>query len=149
MIQISNCPDTNLQRFITHKNLFFYEITKQVILECHISHYKDGVIVENSRISSYKRNLVATNDTPVNIYTGALVTETLITVNEIVGYDVDENPIYETKEVISTELSDIFKLPNVVSEYQFFKNLKTIPIIQEDMELSIIQLRDSQGKFNI
>jgi len=70
MIKITNCPITNLERFITAKNLFFYETTKQVILECHISHFKEGVVVENERIKSYKRNLVATESTPVNPLTG-------------------------------------------------------------------------------
>lgn len=117
MIQISNCPDTNLERFITHKNLFFYETTKQVILECHITHYKDGVVIENERIKSYKRNLVATESTPVNPLTG--------------------------QEVES------FEIEAAISEYQFFDNLRNVAIKQNEMQLQIIEARDSQGKFNI
>lgn len=117
MIQISDCPDTGLERFITAKNTLFYETVKQVILECHISHYKNGDLVENSRIKSYQRDLVATDDTPVDPMTGM-------------------------------QRAD-WSNPTSISEYQFFKNLKSVAIIQENMELQIIQLRDYQGKFNI
>ncbi len=137
MIQISNCPDTGLERFITEKDTLFYESTKQVILTCHISHYKDSVILENERIKSYKRHLVATEDTPVNKFTGV----------QVESFNITESSI----DIVDGENVTITAVPNpdVISEYNFFKNLKSIPVVQEDMERSIIQLRDSQGKFNI
>lgn len=117
MIKISNCPDTGLERFITAKDTLFYESTKQVILKCHISHFKTGVIIENARINSYTKNLVATVDTKVNPQTGAILP-------------------YNTQEPY-------------ISEYQFFLNLKSTLVKQEDIELQIIQSRDLEGKFNI
>lgn len=118
MIAISDCPDTGLKRFITAKDTLFYESAQQVILVCHISHYdSENNKIDNTRIKSYIRNLIATTDTPVNPETG----------------------------VIQPDWSD----PNSISEYQFFKNLKTVSVIAENMELAIIAARDLEGKFNI
>jgi hypothetical protein len=73
MINISDCPITGLKRQITHKDLFVSETDKEVVLYCYISHFKDGVLVENSRITSYQKVLRATEQIPVNKKTGEKV----------------------------------------------------------------------------
>jgi hypothetical protein len=70
MINISDCPITGLQRKVTAKDLLIYETDKQVVLRCFISHYKENVLVENSRIKSYSKDLVATDLIPVHNQTG-------------------------------------------------------------------------------
>jgi hypothetical protein len=71
MINISDCPITGLQRKVTRKDLFVSETDKEVILYCYISHFKEGVLVENSRITSYQKVLRATELIPVHNQTGA------------------------------------------------------------------------------
>jgi hypothetical protein len=132
MIKISNCPITNLERFVTKKDLLFYESSEKVILECYISHYKDGVLINNNRIRSYKKPLVATTDTPVNRTTGIKI-ETKIT-------DVDG--------VVTDIKKQVWNDPNTISEYHFFELLRHIPVVQETIQHQIILARDAEGKFN-
>lgn len=61
MIQISNCPITGLTRKV-RRNFLWYEIDRQIIIECFVSFYdSQGNKIENERIKTYKRNLVASN----------------------------------------------------------------------------------------
>jgi hypothetical protein len=123
MIQISNCPDTGLVRKVVKKDLYKLETCRQVILRCLITHFKDGVAVENGRIHSYSKDLVA-SDSLVNPSTGVLLTP--------------------------EQLSDIENLGfTPIQEYSFFHNLTLMPVVMNDLENSIILSRDAQGKFDI
>lgn len=75
MIKISDCPITGLERKIVKKNILIYETTEQVLLECIISHFKDGELIDNSRIKSYVVTLVASNNTFVDKTTGEEVAD--------------------------------------------------------------------------
>jgi hypothetical protein len=127
MIKISNCPITGLDRYVTRKELLTQEdlgdlqLQNVVRLTCTISHFKEGVLIENARIKTYKVDLVADNTIPVNKTTGAELDATI---------------------------EGIWQDPNTISEYQFMINLKHVPIKQADLELQYIMLRDAQGKFN-
>jgi hypothetical protein len=127
MIKISNCPITGLDRYVTRKELLTQEdlgdlqLQNVVRLTCTISHFKEGVLIENARIKTYKVDLVADNTIPVNKNTGAELDATI---------------------------EGIWQDTNTISEYQFMINLKHVPIKQADLEFQYIMLRDAQGKFN-
>lgn len=86
MIKISDCPITGLERFVVKKNMFFYETTEQVLLECIISHFKNNELVDNSRVKSYMVVLKADNNTFVNSATGEEV-ESIDVPNAIGQFD--------------------------------------------------------------
>jgi hypothetical protein len=54
MIQISNCPDTGLKRFVEHKDFQKLESVKQVILRCHFKYLKaDNTEPKNQTLKPY------------------------------------------------------------------------------------------------
>lgn len=120
MIAISNCPITGLERKIVEKNTLFYETSKQLVLECFIKHFKDGEVIDNSRIKSYAVSLKADNTTPVNSQTGEQLEDT------------PEN----------------WALPTTIGQFDFFCFLQTIPVTQSELILQHITNADNLGRFN-
>lgn len=165
MINISNCPITGLKRKITHKNFFWFESTKQIIIECYISHYdNNNVLVENSRIKSYKRSLVA-SDSYVNVTNGEVLTQQQLNDREETLYLINNfNTIHSQWQVAHDNWLSIANnslpepiepvLPeqpfNIMQEYDYYVTvLGVTPLILPNLINQIIQLRDSQGKFDI
>lgn len=121
MIQISDCPITGLQRKLTYD---FYWLTtiKQIIVNCHISHYQDDELINNARINNYDRQLVASDSL----------------VNPVNGH------IYTQQEL------DVEPKPDTISEYDYYVTVLGIThLILPQLIESIILARDAEGKFNI
>jgi hypothetical protein len=120
MVNISNCPISGLERKITHKDLFIYENRECVILDCYISHFKDGERIELAAIKSYIKQLNANNSVIVNKQTGVSATE----------------------EDIANDMT--------CGQYDFFKYIvENVPVVINTMILSYIDSNDIKGSFNI
>lgn len=120
MIKISNCPITGLRRRIYKKNFQWLEDPKQIRIECFIRHFKviglDGEgkeilePVENARIKSYMKPLVASDSLVDPTDNGRVLTD-----QEIADY-------YQ-------RLKDIENYPARVAQYQV--ELANYPIALE------------------
>lgn len=109
MIQISNCPISGLTRKVEY-NFLWYKLQRQIIIECFVSFFDaQGNKIENERIKTYKRNLVA-SDSLVD-FNGVLLPEGT-------AYDPQSN-IYEydyyaqlgsNQIVLNTQLANIIAL---------------------------------------
>lgn len=120
MINISNCPVTGLQRKAEY-DFKWFRSTKQIIISCVISHYKDEEKVISKGVVDFVKELVATNDTMVNPANGQIVI-------------ADESGNYPE---------------GLIGEYDYYSYVVgTMSIILPQMIEQIILLRDSQGKFN-
>lgn len=73
LINISNCPVTNLNRKLDYQFLWL-KTQQKIIIRCWVSHYKDNNLVENAAIKSFVRELIA-SDSLVNPINGVLLTE--------------------------------------------------------------------------
>ncbi len=122
MIAISNCPITGLERKIVSKNTLFFETTKQLVLDCTISHFKEGVLIENQRITTYQVQLVADNNSFVDKNTGDF--------------------IYDTEELKASEH------PDAIGQFDFFVALQYVPVVQNDLVELHISRADILGRFN-
>lgn len=124
MINISDCPDTGLKRKLDY-NFLWYKRTRQIIIECFVEHFKSDSTtpVDNKRIQSYSRNLVASNSL-VNPTNGTILTE--------------------------EQLADISSLGYTpIEEYDFYKVLAEVPLVLRTKIEELIAYRDAEGKFNI
>jgi hypothetical protein len=128
MITISNCPITGLERKIVSKNTLFFETTKQLVLDCTISHFKGGVVIENQRIKTYGVQLVADNSSYVNKNTGEFITDEF---NELTGETIKAS-----------------EKPDAIGQFDFFASLQFVPVIQNDLVELHISRADELGRFN-
>jgi hypothetical protein len=123
-ISISNCPITGLNRKVTNYDFLWSTKDKKIVIRCMVSHFNEAdELIENSRILSYVRDLVA-SDSKVNPETGALLTIEELQ-DEIIAYEA-------------------------ISEYDYYVSVVgSSAIILPQLLQGIIQLRDSEGKFNV
>lgn len=120
MITISNCPVTGLQRKAEY-DFKWFKSTKQIIISCVISHYKDGGKVTSKGVVDFGKELVATNDTMVNPANGQIVL-------------ADEEGNYPEGSM---------------GEYDYYAFVVgTMSIVLPTVIEGIILVRDSEGKFN-
>lgn len=98
MIQISDCPITGLQRKLTY-DFYWLQSVRQIIIRCYVSHFDENELIENARIVSYYRDLVA-SDNLVNPNTGE--------------FEDGENSIFEYEFYVNVIGSNPVILPNVV-----------------------------------
>lgn len=167
-INISDCPETGLKRKITNYNLLIYQEYNQIILDCTIKHYKNnGNLIENNRIKSYTRKLVA-SDSLVRNTDGYVLTKEEIdiynqTLSDIETFDsrhaawvinhqnwltIPEGPL-KPAEPIEPILPET---PNysLMKEYDFYRFILGInPVLVFNLCEQIIQIRDAEGKFDI
>jgi hypothetical protein len=167
MINISNCPDTGLKRKVTSRDFLLFENARQIILDCHISHYKvvNGVdvLVNNARTKNYSRKLVASNSW-VDANTGRVWTDLEVSTYKQTLKDIEEYPAKVIKfnadlaiwiaggEVGPAPISPILPATPVApkEEYDFFTLvIGSQPVMFFQLLDSIIVSRDLQGKFDI
>lgn len=129
MIAITNCPVTGLKRKVVGKVFTWDDITRQIIIKCFIKHYnQQDEIVENARINSYTRNLLA-SDSLVKPQNGVLLSE-----SELEAYREDPTSLGYTP----------------LEEYDYWVGVVgSQPIVLPNVLEQIILLRDQEGKFNI
>lgn len=128
MIDISNCPISGLKRKVISKKLIWDEAVRQVIIDCRIGYFKQDntQITDSERYKPYNKPLVA-SDSLVNPLTGVL-----LTTQQVLDY----------KNNINIGFTPI-------QEYDFYAVMSNIPIVLSTTIIGIIQIRDSQGKFDI
>ena len=130
MIKISDDPLTGFQRQVMRKDLHILESTLQVVLECYVSNFKDGILIENERTKSYIKNLIATNKNPVNKQTGVAI------------------PTIDANDVDISE--QVWADPMTCGQYDFFDYMiKNVPLVIENLCLQYISDNDKLGNFNI
>lgn len=89
MIKITNDPVTGLERKLTY-DFHWFQSTKQIIIDCTISYFKNNIEIDIKRVPNYKRTLVA-SDSLVYL-NGVLLTPEE---NEDYKSKIDYNSSYE------------------------------------------------------
>lgn len=120
MITISSCPITGLTRKLEY-DLLWYRLRRTLIVGCTVFYFDESdEQILTQGIKPYYRELIAT-DTLVNPSNGAILTQ---------------------EQILQDDPS--------MQEYDFYVTvIAESPVIVSDLIESVIQLRDSEGKFNV